>query len=138
MINVRPTYECIHNICCQIYANAASVDSHRGGINGHLGQPMLPAAYLTVSTAPFTIHHATQPWTVAPVPASLFPQQWEDDKATHKRGKDEYTTSNNFDKAVNQQIIKAIVDPIFLKPLDNHISGYSRITDRAMIQFLFN
>jgi hypothetical protein len=39
---------------------------------------------------------------------------------------------------VKQQIIKAIVDPIFLKPLENHITGYSWVTARAMIQFLFN
>jgi hypothetical protein len=73
-----------------------------------------------------------------PRPANLSPQQWEDVKATHKRGLDEYTKSNNLDKAVNQQIIKAIVEPIFLKPLENHISGYSRVTARAIIQFIFN
>jgi hypothetical protein len=53
-------------------------------------------------------------------------------------GVDEYTTSNNLDKAVKQQIIKAITDPIFLKPLENHISGYSRVSACAMIQFLFD
>jgi hypothetical protein len=46
--------------------------------------------------------------------------------------------SNNLDKAINQQVIKSITDPIFLKPLENHISGYSRVSARAMIQCLFN
>jgi hypothetical protein len=45
---------------------------------------------------------------------------------------------NNLDKAIKQQVIKAITDPIFLKPLENHISGYSRVSARAMIQFLFD
>jgi hypothetical protein len=48
------------------------------------------------------------------------------------------TLHHNLDKAVKQQIIKAIADPIFLKPLENHVSGYSRVTARKMIQFLFN
>jgi hypothetical protein len=97
---------------------------------------MLSAAYLTVSSAPFTT--PPNPGPLPPRPANLFPQQWEDVQATHIRGLEEYTTSNNLDKAVKQQIIKAIVDPIFLKPLENHISGYLRVTVRAMIQFLFN
>jgi hypothetical protein len=59
-------------------------------------------------------------------------------KLAHKRGADEYTTLNNLDKAVKQHIIKVITDPILLKPLENHISGYSRVTTREMIQFLFN
>jgi hypothetical protein len=90
-INVRPTYESIHKICCQIYAKVASVDFHRGGINGHLCQLMLQAAYLTVSAAPFTT--PPNPGPLPPRPANLFPQQWEDFKAKHKRGIDEYTTS---------------------------------------------
>jgi hypothetical protein len=49
-----------------------------------------------------------------------------------------YTTSTNLDKAIKQQVIKAITDPIFLKPLENHISQYSRVSARAMIQFLFD
>jgi hypothetical protein len=97
---------------------------------------MSPAAYLTVSSAPFTT--PPNPGLLPPCPANLFPQQWEDVKATHKRGLDEYTTTNNLDKAVKEQILKAISDPIFLKPLENHVSGYSRVTARAMIQFIFN
>jgi hypothetical protein len=34
--------------------------------------------------------------------------------------------------------MKSITDPIFPKPLENHISGYYRITSRLMIQFLFD
>jgi hypothetical protein len=58
-------------------------------------------------------------------------------KLSHKSGSDEYTTLNNLDKAVNQQIIKAVTGPIFSKPLESHSSGYFRVTIRAMIQFLF-
>jgi hypothetical protein len=42
------------------------------------------------------------------------------------------------EKAANKQVINAITDPIFLKPLENHISGYSRVSARTMIQFLFD
>jgi hypothetical protein len=47
---------------------------------------------------------------------------------------DEFTTANNFDKAIKQQIVKAIKNPIFLKPLENHITGFSRVSARAMLQ----
>jgi hypothetical protein len=46
--------------------------------------------------------------------------------------------SNNFDKAIKQQIVKAIKDPILLKPIENHITGFSRVTARAMLQYLCN
>jgi hypothetical protein len=97
---------------------------------------MSPAAHLAVLATPFTT--LPNPGPLPPRPANIFPQQWKDVKATQKRGLYEYTTYNNLDKAVKQQIIKAIVDPIFLKSLVNYISGYSRVTAHAMIQFLFN
>jgi hypothetical protein len=97
-INDCPTYESIHKICHQIYANASSVDSHRGGINDHLGQIMSPATYMTVSAAPFTT--PPNPGQLPRRPCNLSPHQWEDIKATHQRGLDECTTSNNLDKVI--------------------------------------
>jgi hypothetical protein len=114
-INGHSTYERINKIRQHIYANTSSVDSHRGDINGHLGQIMSSATYITVSTAPFTT--PPNPGQLPPRPGNLFPRNWEYMKLTHQRGADKYTTSNNLDKAVNQQIIKVTADPIFLKPL---------------------
>jgi hypothetical protein len=51
---------------------------------------------------------------------------------------DEYNTSHNLDKAIKQQIIKAVKDPSFLKPTENHITGLSRVTARTMLQYMFN
>jgi hypothetical protein len=34
--------------------------------------------------------------------------------------------------------MKAVNDPIFLKPIENHITGFSRVTSRMMLQHLFN
>jgi hypothetical protein len=96
---------------------------------------MSPATYLTVSAALFT---PPNPCQLPPRPGNLFTQQWQDTKSAHQWGVGEYTTYNNLDKSVNQQIIKLSVDPIFLKPLENHISGYSHVTANAMIHFLFN
>jgi hypothetical protein len=73
-----------------------------------------------------------------PRPAALFPQQWDAMKAAHKRQLDEFNTSNNFYKAIKQQIIKSVQYPIFLKPIENHITGFSRITARTMLQYIFN
>jgi hypothetical protein len=46
--------------------------------------------------------------------------------------------SKNFYKVIKQQIIKAIKDPIFLKPIENHISRLSRVLARKIFQYLFN
>jgi hypothetical protein len=135
-INGRPNYENVNTIRRQIYANAASVDSLRGGPHGHLGQIMTPATYLTVTATPY--NNPPDPGPLPPRPAAVLPQQWEDTKAAHKRALDEYNTSNNFDKAIKQQIVRAIKDPIFLKPIENHITGFSRVTARTMLQYMFN
>jgi hypothetical protein len=34
--------------------------------------------------------------------------------------------------------VRAIKDPIFLKPIENHITGFSRVTARTMLQYMFN
>jgi hypothetical protein len=119
--NGRLTYEGINKISRQIYANALGVDSHRGSINGHLGQIMSPATYLAMSSAPFIT--PSNPGQLPPRQRNLFPQQWDTMKLAHKRGAYKYTTSNNLDKAVKQHVIKVITDPIFLTTLENHISG---------------
>jgi hypothetical protein len=135
-IKVRPDCENVNTIPRQIYANAGSVDSLRGGPHGHLVQVRTPSTYLTVTATPYNI--LPNPGPLPPRPAAVSPQQWEDTKAAHKRALDEYNTSNNFDKAIKQQIVRAIKDPIFLKPLENHITGFSHVTARTMLQSLFN
>jgi hypothetical protein len=97
---------------------------------------MMPATYLTVMATPY--NSPPNPGPLPPRPAAVFPQQWEDTKAAHKRQVVEFTTANNFDKAIKQQIVKAIKDPIFLKPLENHITGFSQVSAGAMLQYLFN
>jgi hypothetical protein len=134
--NGRPNYENVNTIRRQIYANAASVNSLQGGSHGHLGQIMTPATYLTVTATPY--NNPPNPGPLPPRPAAVLPQQWEDTKAYHKRAQDKYNTSNNFDKAIKQQIVRAIKDPIFLKPIENRITGFSRVTARTMLQYLFN
>jgi hypothetical protein len=114
-INGCPNYENVNTIPCQIYANVVSVDSLRGGPHGHLGQIMTPATYLTVTATPY--NNPPNPGLLPPRPASVSPQHWEDTKAAHKRALGEYNTSSNFDKAIKQQIARAIKDPIFLKPI---------------------
>jgi hypothetical protein len=130
-INGRPNYENVNTIRRQIYANAASVDSLWGGTHDHLGQIITPATYLTVTSTPY--NNPPNPGPLPPRTAAVSPRQWEDTKAAHKRALDEYNTSNNFDKAIKQQIVRAIKDPIFIKPIENHITGFSRVTARIML-----
>jgi hypothetical protein len=131
-ITGRPNYKSINTIRQQIFADALSVESQRGGAHGLLGQIMTHDAYLTVTATPY--NNLPNPGPLPPRPPTVFPRQWEDTKAAHKRALDEYTISNNLDKAIKQRILKAIKDPIFLKPIDNHITGFSRVMARAMLQ----
>jgi hypothetical protein len=94
---------------------------------------MTPSTYLTVMASPY--NSPPNPGPIPPRPAAVFPQQWDDTKAAHKRASDEYNTSNNIDKGIKQQIVRAIKDPIFLKPIENHITGFSRFTARTMLQY---
>jgi hypothetical protein len=135
-INGRLNYENVNIIRRQIYANAASVESLRGGPHGHMGQTMTPSTYLTVTAAPY--NNPPNPGTLPPRPAAVFPQKCEDTKAAHKRALDEYNTSNNFDKAIKQQIMRAIKYLIFLTPIENRITCFSRVTARTMLRYLFN
>jgi hypothetical protein len=135
-IKGRPNYENINTIRRQIYANASSVESLRGGAHGHLGQIMIAATYLTVTATPY--NNLPNPGPLPPRPAAALPAQWDDTKAAHKRALDEYNTSHNLDKAIKQKIIRAVKDPIFLKPIKNHITGLSRVTDCTMLQYLLN
>jgi hypothetical protein len=135
-IKGRQNYERINTIHRQIYTNTASIDSLRGGAHGHLGQIMTTATYLTVTATPY--NNPPNPGPQPPRPLALLPLQWDAMKAAHKRHLDEFNTSNNFDKAIKHQIIKAVQDPIFLKPIENHITGFSRITARTMLHYLFN
>jgi hypothetical protein len=135
-IKGRPNYENINTIHRQIYANAASVESLRGGAHGHLGQIMTATTYLTVTATPF--NNLPNPGPLPPRPAAPFPAQWDDTNAEHKCALDEYNTSYNLNKATKQQISKAVKDPIFLKLIENHITRFSRVTARTMLQYLFN
>jgi hypothetical protein len=97
---------------------------------------MTPMTYLTVTATPY--NNPPNPVPLPPRPAAVSPKQWEDAKAAHKRALDDYNTSNNFDKAIKQQIVRAIKDPIFLKPIENHITGLLWVTAHTMLQYLFN
>jgi hypothetical protein len=97
---------------------------------------MTPTTYLTFTATPY--NNPPNPGLLPPRPAAVYPQQWENTKEAHKRALDEYNTSNNFDKAINKQIVRAIKDPIFLKPIENHITGFSWVTARTMLHYLFN
>jgi hypothetical protein len=85
-----------------------------------------------------TIHDSSEPRPATTTPMQSIPSAVVKNEVNPSTRLDEYTTPDSLDKAINQQVIKAITDPIFLKPLENRISGYSRVRARALIQFLFN
>jgi hypothetical protein len=71
-IQGRQNYKNVNTIRRQIYANAASGDSQRGGPHGHLGQIMTPSTYLTVTATPY--NNPPNPGPIPPRPAAVSPQ----------------------------------------------------------------
>jgi hypothetical protein len=102
-ITGRPHYKSINTIHRQIYDNAWSIESQRGGVHGLLGQIMTPDAYLKVTEKLY--NNPPNPGPLSPCPPVVFPHQWADTKAADKRALDEYTMSNNFDKAIKQPLV---------------------------------
>jgi hypothetical protein len=135
-IKGRPNYENINTIRRQIYANAYSVQLLRGGAGGRQGQIMTALTYLMITSTPY--NNMPNPGALPRRPSAAFPAQWHTTKAAHKRALDEYNTSHNIDKSIKQQIIKAVKDPVFLEPINNHITGFLRVTACTMFQNLFN
>jgi hypothetical protein len=128
----RPTNTTLQLLQRQVYTNARSVPSARGGgMHGHLAMVMSDAAYLTRAGVPFDvpIHPGPPPPAIgaAAVIAVNLNQYTEAIK--------DATLYNNLSAALTSQLLTA-VNASFLSALEDPTFGFSDVSPRTMLDHL--
>jgi hypothetical protein len=136
----EPDYQTIHATRKFLQANLRAIDTHLGGDTlGHLGLVISDAAYY--SNAPPTVKEPTfwetpnapgrAPATMDGTAAQLSAARhvWEEDVQT-------YRTCTSVQQALKKQIIGVFVT-MYLEILNDNIMGYANISDRDMLDHLF-
>jgi hypothetical protein len=134
-IHGQPTYETLQHLSSEIKANAASVPSTLGGGQyGHLGLILSVNHYATLAN--------TIPWVSPPNPGPFAPPangtgpQLEAAKDVWHERKLSFDLSQATEKALISQIVESI-DPIYLRPLLNCITGQYSTDGSAVLLHLF-
>jgi hypothetical protein len=134
-IHGQPTYETLQNLSTEIKANAASVPSTLGGGQyGHLGLILSVDRYATLAN--------TIPWVSPPNPGPFAPPangtgpQLEAAKDVWRELKLSFDLCQATEKALIAQIVESI-DPIYLRPLLNRITGQYSTDVSAVLLHLF-
>ena len=134
-ISGQPTYETLQILSTEIKANAASVPSTLGGGQyGHLGLILSADRYATLPN--------TVPWVRPPNPGPFAPPangtgpQLEAAKDVWRELKLSFDLCQATEKALIAQIVESI-DPIYLRPLLNRITGQYSTDVSAVLLHLF-
>jgi hypothetical protein len=131
-IDGKPTNTTLQLLQRQVYTNARSVPSTRGGgLHGHLAMVMSDADYLARAGIPFDVpvHPGPAPPPIgaaAVIAVSL---------RIYTEAINEATTYNNLSSALTAQILNA-VNPSFLSALEDPVFGFSDVSPRTMIDHL--
>jgi hypothetical protein len=136
----EPDYQTIHATRKFLQANSRAIDTHLGGGTlGHLGLIISDASYVMIS--PTTNEEPTlwvTPNTPGRAPAttdgtaaqiSAARHIWEEDVQT-------YRTCTSVQQALKKQII-SVFEPMYLDILNDKMVGYSNISERGMLDHLF-
>lgn len=121
----KPTAATIKQLKKEVYANARSVHSERGGgMNGHLGIVMAVAPYVVRAGVNFDepVHPGVQ---AEHLPAATAAQITAANRLHDKR-KDDYATYTTVHETIKQQIMTA-VQPIYYQDLENDDFGYADV-----------
>lgn len=130
----EPTNTSLQLLRRQLYANARSIDSTRGGgNNGHLAILMSDAAYLARAGVAFVIpaHPGAAP---VHAPAATAAQIAETIRLFNQDLAD-HTLYNKVATALKAQLLQA-VDATYLSALEDPEFGYADVTARAMLAHL--
>jgi hypothetical protein len=131
----EPTYETITAVTRQLKANAASVHSELGGgALGHLALIMTPAVYATISVIPFAAPGNPGPTPVIPagnptgaiISATI---------RNHTEALRIWRLYNNVDKALKQQLIRAVTR-MYIRTLEDPHIGFANVTTLMLLQHL--
>jgi hypothetical protein len=130
----KPTAAAIRQLKKEIYANARSLHSDRGGgINGHLGIVMPNAAYFLRAGTPFDAPNHPGPQPIHAVNATA--AQITSANRTYDHDLDEFKTYTNIKEKLKQQVLSA-VDPIYYQDLEDETFGYADVLIPAIITHL--
>jgi hypothetical protein len=134
LIPGKPSATTIRQLKKELYANARSIHSDRGGgLNGHLGLVMPTAAYVIQAGAAFDEpnHPGIQPVhaaaaTVARITAA---------NRSYDHAMDEFKMHASITEKHKQQVLSA-VDPIYYQDLEDDTFGYGDVRIPAIINHL--
>jgi hypothetical protein len=130
----KPTAATLRQLKKELYANARSIHSDRGGgINGHLGLVMPTAAYVIRAGAVFNEpnHPGTQPVHAAAATAAQITAA----NRAYDHFLDEFKTYTTIKETLKQQVLSA-VDPIYYQDLEDDTFGYADVLIPAIINHL--
>jgi len=132
----EPTYEKIQAIHKLAAANAASVETTRGGgQHGYLAIVLEPATYTTLTGATFM--PPTNPGPVPIIAGNTRTAQVAAQENAHKEHLREYKEYVKVSKAVLQLTTKAFEEK-YLKHLCHRLTGYNNVTVRQVFRHLYN
>jgi hypothetical protein len=136
----EPDYQTIHVTRKFLQANSRDIDTHLGGGTlGHLG--LIISDYSYTMIAP-TMNEEPKLWATPNSPGrapaatdgtaaqiSATRHMWEEDVQT-------YRTYTSVQKALKKQII-SVFEPMYLDILNDNMVGYANISERGMLDHLF-
>jgi hypothetical protein len=125
-IEGKPSAATIKQLKKELYANARSVHSDRGGgVNGYLGTVMPAASYFIRAGTPFIdpIHPGTQ----APHLAGATGNQIIEANRIYDKAKTEHSTFSLVKESLRQQVLNA-VNPLYYQALEDDDFGYADVT----------
>jgi hypothetical protein len=136
----EPDYQAIHATRKFLQANLRAIDTHLGrGTLGHLGLIISDAAYAMIAP---TMNEEPTLWVTPNAPGRALAatdgtaaqiraarHQWEEDVQT-------YRACTSVQQALKKQII-SVVDPMYLDIFNDNMMGYTNISERGMLDHLF-
>jgi hypothetical protein len=130
----KPTAATIRQLKKEIYANARSVHSDRGGgLNGHLGLVMPTAAYVLRAGDAFNEPNHPGPQPVHAAAATN--AQITAANRTYDQDISEFKTYSAIKEKLKQQVLSA-VDPIYYQNLEDETFGYADVAIPTIITHL--
>ena len=135
-IEGQPDYEKIAAIKHLLGANAASVQTTRGGgSNGYLGIILSPAVYNTVSPVPWV--DPPNPGATPTIPLNATAAQIGEAVRTHTEQLRQWREFNNVQQALKKQLLDS-VDNLYLRAIRHRHVGFANRSIRDMLNHLIS
>ena len=130
----EPDFDTVQQLCAELYTNAMSVASDRGGGNhGHLALLMTQEEYTTTAGNNFEPPINPGPNPIHPIGATQ--HQIIEANRIHSADKIEHKAYLNVGQALKAMIIKAI-QPVYINILKDPVLGFANITARQLLQHI--